>query len=575
MDSSPSQLSQAGTSGIHRVPQPSLPLPRGRSSGRYPASLAVGEPGRVPLHRRGTSKTYERLEDLLREAGYKETRVFTPESERAEAQAAERKRRESIQADRGNMRDSVGAVVEFLAGWIPGSSKGGRMPNERRLDDSRVRHDADSRSRENSPSPSPRGPLAQNLASDHLQPKRDTVHKPYSPSLCASSATIASIPSSLSLGSSDDRALSLHRPRRQQRQPNVHPSGPLLRPQSSASVSLRTYAQVSAAQGYLRHMASTPTIHKHGRASTRDNSSERLNANAHRNIPSLPSAWLDTVTKAVLGSSEAGVHVGGPHTSRSSTRSGWSLRHSKNMLVDQTNYTRSISGASPGFTTYLRRAEMAPSTVSTARVMCRSAPASRSSSRTGDRNHPRSRDGSVRSLRWGERSTRPKRSNGRRDGVPVLLTTDIENDAWSMQWVDGQRVYVTGPQDSASHEHASDGGDLDSDDDDAEPNFAQLLVNPKRQYSIQSLRRHLHRAPRAEPTIRIEPWEDEGDHRSTAARAASGYSRRGSMDDGDGSDYLRRWEALGVPGFDRTAPKRRRALPNSWASLTRGGGSNS
>ncbi|KAJ7217491.1 hypothetical protein B0H12DRAFT_975148, partial [Mycena haematopus] len=51
--------------------------PRGRVRKLYPEGV-----GRVPLHRRGTSKTYERLEDLLREAGYKETRIFTPETER-------------------------------------------------------------------------------------------------------------------------------------------------------------------------------------------------------------------------------------------------------------------------------------------------------------------------------------------------------------------------------------------------------------------------------------------------------------------------------------------------------------
>ncbi|KZP07226.1 hypothetical protein FIBSPDRAFT_875820, partial [Athelia psychrophila] len=60
----------------------------------YPAKRSFGpsipfdpQSWRAPLHRRGTSKTYERMEDLLREAGYKETQVFTPETERAEAEA--------------------------------------------------------------------------------------------------------------------------------------------------------------------------------------------------------------------------------------------------------------------------------------------------------------------------------------------------------------------------------------------------------------------------------------------------------------------------------------------------------
>ncbi|TFY65873.1 hypothetical protein EVG20_g5206, partial [Dentipellis fragilis] len=83
--------------------------PRGRA--RYGALSR--DPSRVPLHRRGTSKTYERLEDLLREAGYKETRVFTPEAERVEAAAQAQ--------ERGSMR-GVGAVVGFLAGLVQGQT---------------------------------------------------------------------------------------------------------------------------------------------------------------------------------------------------------------------------------------------------------------------------------------------------------------------------------------------------------------------------------------------------------------------------------------------------------------------
>lgn len=61
--------------------RPSTPV-RGRTASRYPANLSQGEPGRVPLHRRGTSNTYEAMEDLLRDHGYKETRVITPEANR-------------------------------------------------------------------------------------------------------------------------------------------------------------------------------------------------------------------------------------------------------------------------------------------------------------------------------------------------------------------------------------------------------------------------------------------------------------------------------------------------------------
>ena len=61
------------------------------------------------------------MEDLLREAGYKETRVFTPETERFPADGDKRKG----DAEGGGLtvKESVGAVVGFLAGLVPGQSK--------------------------------------------------------------------------------------------------------------------------------------------------------------------------------------------------------------------------------------------------------------------------------------------------------------------------------------------------------------------------------------------------------------------------------------------------------------------
>jgi hypothetical protein len=92
--------------------------PRGRS--RYPSSLA-NEGLRVPLHRRGTSKTYERLEDLLKEAGYKETRIFTPETERNRGH--ERVNEEARQSD-GKLKNSVDTVVGLLSGLVLGQPHG-------------------------------------------------------------------------------------------------------------------------------------------------------------------------------------------------------------------------------------------------------------------------------------------------------------------------------------------------------------------------------------------------------------------------------------------------------------------
>ena len=77
-------------------------------------SRYYGDLGRVPLHRRGTSKTYERLEDLLKEAGYKETRVFTPEAERAQAAGEEDQQKPEDPKTTG-----MGVVVDFLTNLFP------------------------------------------------------------------------------------------------------------------------------------------------------------------------------------------------------------------------------------------------------------------------------------------------------------------------------------------------------------------------------------------------------------------------------------------------------------------------
>src|SRR5882762_287184 len=113
---SSSSTSPQSTSNSHDLTQ-SLPHTPERGRNLYPQALGRG-PGRVPLHRRGTSRTYERLEDLLKEAGYKETRIFTPEAERLEAEAEERKERAAGRKHASSMRGGVNAVVGFLAGLI-------------------------------------------------------------------------------------------------------------------------------------------------------------------------------------------------------------------------------------------------------------------------------------------------------------------------------------------------------------------------------------------------------------------------------------------------------------------------
>ena len=87
---SPTQISPTLTQSTSNSASNSSSSPTGPTTPprQCQSHTRYGGLGRVPLHRRGTSKTYERLEDLLKEAGFKETRVFTPEDERAEETVA-------------------------------------------------------------------------------------------------------------------------------------------------------------------------------------------------------------------------------------------------------------------------------------------------------------------------------------------------------------------------------------------------------------------------------------------------------------------------------------------------------
>ena len=502
---------------------PSTPV-RGRPTARYPAALSKGEPGRVPLHRRGTSRTLECLEDLLRENGYKETRVFTPEAERIEAANEERR------------RQSTWRLRELLAGWLPGAS-GSEPASED--------EDTPGPSRSCMPTTPPpsaayRSTPSSPLANKRRLPQSQAIHPhPLSSPNSASSTTLSSMRSA---ASSDGRTVSYQPTRRQ-----IRDRIPAIRAETS-SASLRTYAQVSAARGYLRHMASTPNMAKFPPPSMRGASKDRVSSLAVE--PPLPSSWLESVAKAVLGAGEGNAYAGGPISRPSSRQSARPVFKENKFLVPHQNHKpsraplRSASGLPPGATLYLQRPQLAPGTVNTAHVMCKSAPGSRSASRAGDR-FP-GNGGSLRALRKdrhgrGRRGSRPTFG----DRVPSLASTHIEDDAWAdMQWQDGKRVPLVQLDDASPYES--------DDEDDGELDLARLLVPPKRQYSIQSLRKHLHIAHAHNHAVHSE-WEEEG-------VATRGRSRRVAIDESDG-----------YPTFERTeAAKRRRGLPGAWNSLANG-----
>lgn len=349
-DSSPS-LTQSMSNSSNSPPLPSTPPPRpSRSSTRYP------DLGRVPLHRRGTSQTYERLEDLLREAGYKETRVFTPEGEHEDGTYHEDDS-PTAQRSKGGVRDGVGAVVGFLAGLLPSSStqsiasaattRPGSSERKSSMDDatespvarthtpalsSRTQRphlfsdstpmsstDDIQALRTRSPTSSTPVPHSPNMSRPHSpyyfrpqQPQHHVVQRatgypgPAQDSQRGASRAPLSRQSSLRVATETSQ-----QHHQQSIMPLVHP-------------------QPSRATAYLRRMASRPDVPERPnstpvrpqpRISLNDDDVEigasRGNGEGEEENqrPPLPQSWLETVARAVLFGG-AGVHIGGPMPQR-------------------------------------------------------------------------------------------------------------------------------------------------------------------------------------------------------------------------------------------------------------------
>lgn len=536
---SPPSLTQSESNSSHSPPQPVTPPQRTRP--RYP------DLGRVPLHRRGTSGTYERLEDLLREAGYKETRVFTPENERFNKPKAESSNRSSI-AD---------SVVGFLTSLIPSSS----------------------------------------TLREPVSTTEDVL--PAASPLVARHSRSPSISSIQSLGPTPKGKTSEHR--RKLSLNNVPlPSSPL--PQSPLPPTSPQppqqpifHPRPSRASAYLRNMASNPHLKRPRSALDHRETlyeseedlfhSNRGNGEGEEEVPPpLPRTWLETVARAVLFGG-AGAYIGGPtqpqseltspttgttpalmqarnvmaksneharqhsqtsHASSSSSssrrkwaannRSNMSLYRSRSGLSDQTNRGRELAltsastfaSSTSAFSTSAlstrsvnpppllvrvgrTRSDKSIGQVSTTRVLCKSAPASRATSmsrrtsgtsneRDGGVGERRRASGKEKERRQAKRGRRAKLqrgySAGDAEGVPTLARTRIEgDDLWDLNGPtmrvvtdpDRGTQYLRGtlsdsPDSSGSDDESSEDGELD---------LARMLVPPKRQNSIKSLRKHL------------------------------------------------------------------------------------
>ena len=455
----------------------------------------------------------------MREAGYKETRIFTPEAERAE------------EAGEGLGR-TASRMIGYLAGLVPGIN---RSQESLAQEDSKASEASTSWSMPPSPLAGRRNtPLPAALNTSKELTSRERLSEPESP------------------------GLGRIRGRR--------PFEQTLRPRPSASESLRAYAQLSAAQGYLRHMSSTPNFKKSSRLVSGSDTSDMMSVRlpprtrprdrAQEEQPPLPPGWFDSVTKAVLGSSSTGAHVGYPrHSARAHTRPpGRTQQRTASHLAssDHTSKVRPMVSL---------RSQTAPSAVNTVMVVCRSAPSSRSSSRVGERLMVVSDKSGTQ--RRESRSRAPRRSRGEdSDALPSLDSNLLENDTWGPQWVDGKRLPAITIEDTDY-----------SDDDDGELNLAQLLLPPKRQKSIRSLRQHLHRSESARglrtPLARpLEPYILDDDEDAVRRRKDRSGERRPSRwtssDEGSG------WEGSDLPGIGQQGGGRRRGLPGAWSNLAAG-----
>ena len=560
MLSSTTSEPSSSSSTILRSRSPPRTPERGRN--RY-AQLSK-DPNRVPLHRRGTSRTYERLEDLLREAGYKETRVLTPETERREAEAEERRER-ALQGKTG--------IVGFLTGLVQsvGSGKPDVGTQNSVIDDTESIQPQTVL--DYSP---PTSPLVRKNAT--TSPLRHS-HLPGEPALIPSSSSQSASGYASSASSSKESSRARRTVTQQHAQARLQQhlrrDQRSVRPQPSVPSNMQTYSQASPARAYLRHMSSAPTMPRrtmtpqHGSAPHGRNVHTPNGEDTNEDQPPMPPSWLEVVARAVLG--VPGAYIGGPSRmassqfarypvsqppSRSSTVHGRGKRSGSALSENTMNRPRGHQSGSihsgylqpPSLLMCATRGETSPGTVMKTKVVCRSAPASRSSSRLGTRSGPSGpmlhENGSVRWKGKGKKLIRknPRREPGRRSHGAFSLSTRVEEDIWNEHRPD---LGGDGEYDSSS-----------SDEDEGEINLARLLVPSKRQQSIQSLRRHLdtsHSNAGANRRPPPGPWspEDDDDESSGLLRR----SRRGSLNDGD-------WGTM--TSFDRVGSRRRRELPRNW-----------
>ena len=338
------------------------------------------------------------------------------------------------------------------------------------------------------------------------------------------------------------------------------------------------------ASAYVRHMSSASSV------PPRPNSTPAhitrpaifVTDNDHDSSstqPPLPPTWLESVARAVLFGG-TGAYIGGPssfvshhepltgpsshlsakpHVLRStrSSLSQVSSRKSKyhrqqpmtrrSGLSDQTNSpitptsgSRSSFFVPPSLFSQIERGRSRRSEgeVSRTRVVCRSAPGSRNGSVTRSGGRGNDDDGGKERRRRRD-NTRKKEERGR---LPSLARTQAEGDVWDQEKRKNEgRTRGNGGSNNNANRYLS-GWDADAhseagssasstEEEDGELNLARILVPPKRQNSIKSLRKHLASSEAAGPG-------GHGAHASLknyAVGAGSTGRRTGRENGGDGN----------------------------------------
>jgi len=443
------------------------------------------------LHRRGTSKTYEHLEDLLREAGYKETRIFTPDSHSPVHPA----RDNDQDPDSSSKKQGVGAaVVGFLTGWVTGGNSSLTRTQHVQSDDAGLRT--------SSATPKPSD------SSFHYHPSSITrvPGTPHHPSRAGNDlrhmVSTPSIP---------------HACPQFQRNSCVYgepPDKPSL-PRNWLDNVARAIIFGVAATG----VTTTSNYHQRTLRATRSSLSQMTLAHNHKPNP---------------------------------RRSGLSDKTNTFSAEPPALFTRLGKARAPCSQGLLK-----------AQVLCCSAPASRASSAVRGSNAGGRRGASTRQLpkrylkedieiedkargrqhpsKHNTSKPKNKKTDAGKPRVPSLARTRIEGDGWHtlrsraptpqiqihpapyflpnsskmsrFRPTSGlSSGYLATPRsslfDSSSSAHdvsgdSSDDSDDDDDDDDSddegELTLARMLVPPKRQHSIQSLRKHLISSPSPPP----------------------------------------------------------------------------